>query len=665
VAEGVDVRGRIEDLREQVRYHNRRYHVEDAPEISDAEYDALFRELEALEGEHPELVTPDSPTQRVGGEPVEGFEEIRHSVPMLSLANARKVEDLREWDARVRRLLGDDETPRYVTERKIDGLAVSLRYENGRFVRGATRGNGTVGEDVTANLATVRSIPERLDDNPPEVLEPRGEVYMTLEDFEKLNRRQEEEGKPPFANPRNAAAGAIRQLDSRITARRPLKVYLYGIGEGGEGFESHSEMLDRLKDYGLRANPHKLHDSIDSVVEECLAAASERESLPYQIDGVVVKVDSREQQLALGSVARAPRWAIAFKFEPLAGRTKLLDVVVKVGRTGALTPQAVLEPVNVGGVVISRATLHNEDYIKEKGILVGDTVIVERAGDVIPQVVKPVTEERGGDEYAFEMPTRCPVCDEPVSRPEGEAVIRCVNARCPAQALEHIIHWSSKSAMDIDGLGEKLATRLFDLGFIKDVAAVYDLRAEQLIPLEGFGEKSAENLIGAIEKSKERPFSSVLYALGIRHVGAVTADLIATRFGGKDLLRGVEVEQLTDINGVGEVVARAVVAYFDLDDNRDLVQRLIERGLDFERVEGSPSEGPLAGKRIVITGTLDRPRSYYVERLEEAGGTFTSSVSKNTDYVLAGEDAGSKLQKARELGVPILDHEGFEELLSS
>jgi DNA ligase (NAD+) len=663
VAGGTDVRGRIEDLREQVRYHNRRYHVEDAAEISDAEYDALYNELETLEGEHPELVTPDSPTQRVGGEPVEGFEEVRHSVPMLSLANARKVEDLREWDARVRRLLGDDESPRYVTERKIDGLAVSLRYENGRFVRGATRGNGTVGEEVTANLSTVRSIPDPLDDGPPPVLEPRGEVYMTLEDFEKLNRRQDEEGKPHFANPRNAAAGAIRQLDSRITARRPLKVYLYGIGEGGEGFESHSAMLDRLKDYGLRANPHKLHDSIESVVEECLAAASERESLPYQIDGVVVKVDSREQQLALGSVARAPRWAIAFKFEPLAGRTKLLDVVVKVGRTGALTPQAVLEPVNVGGVVISRATLHNEDYIKEKGILVGDTVIVERAGDVIPQVVKPVTEERNGDEYAFEMPTRCPVCDEPVSRPEGEAVTRCVNARCPAQALEHIIHWSSKSAMDIDGLGEKLATRLFDLGFIKDVAEVYDLRAEQLIPLEGFGEKSAENLIGAIEKSKERPFSSVLYALGIRHVGAVTADLIATRFGGKDLLRGVEVEQLTDINGVGEVVARAVVEYFDLDDNRDLVERLMERGLDFERVEGSPSEGPLAGKRIVITGTLDRPRNYYVERLEEAGGTFTSSVSKNTDYVLAGEDAGSKLQKARELGVPVLDHEGFEELL--
>ncbi|MDQ3499238.1 MAG: NAD-dependent DNA ligase LigA, partial [Actinomycetota bacterium] len=564
---------------------------------------------------------------------------------------------------RVRRLLGEDETPRYVTERKIDGLAVSLRYENGHFARGATRGNGAVGEAVTANLGTVRSIPERLDDDPPRVLEPRGEVYMTLDDFEKLNRRQEEEGKPLFANPRNAAAGAIRQLDSRITAKRPLKIYLYGIGEGGEGFESHSGMLDGLKNYGLRANPYKLHDSIESVVEECLEAARQRESLPYQIDGVVVKVDSREQQLALGSVARAPRWALAYKFEPLAGRTRLLDIVVKVGRTGALTPQAVLEPVNVGGVVISRATLHNEDYVKEKGILVGDTVVVERAGDVIPQVVRAVPEDREGDEYAFEMPARCPVCDEPVSRPEGEAVTRCVNARCPAQALEHIIHWSSKSAMDIDGLGEKLATRLFDLGFISDVADVYDLEPGQLTPLEGFGEKSAENLIRAIEKSKERPFSLVLYALGIRHVGAVTASLIATRFGGEDLMRGVEVEQLTGIDGIGEVVARAVVEYFDLEDNRDLVGRLMERGIDFEREEGSPSEGPLSGKRVVITGTLDRPRNYYVGRLEAAGGTFTSSVSKNTDYVLAGEEAGLKLERARELGVPVLDEAGFEDLL--
>ena len=659
------MRERIEAMRERVRYHNRRYYIEDAPEISDAEYDALYKELEALEGEHPELVTPDSPTQRIGGEPLEGFEEIRHAVPMLSLANARKTEDLREWDARLRRLLGEDETPRYVTELKIDGLAVSLRYEDGRFVRGATRGNGVIGEDVTAQLRTIRSIPDRLDDAPPEVLEPRGEAYVTLAEFEKLNERLEEGGKRPFANPRNLAAGSIRQLDPKITAQRPLTILLYGVGEGGEIFESHSAMLAALKGYGLRVNPYEVHDDIDAVIEECERWTKRRESVGYQIDGVVVKVDSRDQQLALGSVAKSPRWAIAYKFEPLAGRTRLLDIIVNVGRTGALTPQAVLEPVNVGGVVISRATLHNEDYVREKGILVGDTVVIERAGDVIPQVVKAVVEDRDGREREFTMPTHCPVCGEPVSRPEGEAVTRCVNARCPAQALEHIIHWASKTAMDIDGLGEKLATRLFDLGLIKDAADVYDLEAGQLVPLEGFGEKSAQNLIRAIEKSKDQPFPRVLYSLGIRHVGAVTAGLIAGRFSGKDLLRGLEVEQLTEIDGVGEVVARAVIEYFGLEDNRELIGRLTERGLDFERDLTGPTEGPLVGKRVVITGTLERPRSYFIERLASAGGAFTSSVSKNTDYVLAGAEAGSKLEKARELGIPVLDEAGFEELLSS
>jgi DNA ligase (NAD+) len=664
VTESVDVRDRIEDLREQIRYHNRRYHIEDAPEISDAEYDALVSELESLEAEHPELVTPDSPTQRVGGEPLEGFEEVRHAVPMLSLSNARKTEDLYEWDARVRRLLGEDEEPRYVTELKIDGLAVSLRYEDGRLTRGSTRGNGTVGEDVSAQLRTIRSVPDRLGDDPPHVLEPRGEAYVPIKDFEAFNRRTEAEGKRPYANPRNFAAGSIRQLDPKITAQRPLTILLYGVGEGGDIFESHSGMLAALKSYGLRVNPYTVHDDIESVVAECERWAKERESVGYQIDGVVVKVDSRDQQLALGSVARSPRWAIAYKFEPLAGRTKLLDIVVKVGRTGALTPQAVLEPVNVGGVTISRATLHNEDYVKEKGILVGDTVIIERAGDVIPQVVKAVEEDRDGTERGFTMPTHCPVCGEPVSRPEGEAVTRCINARCPAQAMEHIIHWASKSAMDIDGFGEKLATRLFDLGFIKDAADVYKLEAEQLVPLEGFGEKSAENLIRAIQKSKERPFSRVLYALGIRHVGAVTAELIATRFSGEDLMQNATVEGLAEIKGLGEVVARAVVEYFGLEDNRDLVQRLMDTGLDFEKEEGRPTEGPLAGKRVVITGTLERPRGYYVERLEAAGGTFTSSVSKNTDYVLAGEDAGSKLERANELDVPVLDAAGFEELLA-
>jgi DNA ligase (NAD+) len=664
VVENLDIRGRIEELRELVRYHNRRYYVEDAPEISDAEYDALYKELEILENEHPELVTTDSPTQRIGGEPLEEFEQVMHAMPMLSLSNARKLEDLYEWDARVRRLLGDDEEPRYVTELKIDGLAVSLRYERGRFVRGATRGNGTIGEDVTANLRTVRSIPERLSDDYPEVLEARGEVYIPLDRFEEFNRRQEAEGKRPFANPRNLAAGSIRQLDPRITAERPLAIFCYGVGEGGERYESHSATLDALRRHGMRVNPHKVHEDIESVAEECAYWTRERASLEYQIDGVVVKVNSREQQLALGSVAKAPRWAIAYKFEPLAARTRLTDIIVNVGRTGALTPQALLQPVNVGGVTISRATLHNEDYIKEKGILIGDEVIVERAGDVIPQVVRAIPQERAGNEYPFEMPENCPVCGEPVSRPEGEAVTRCVNARCPAQALEHIIHWASKAAMDIEGLGEKVATKLFDLSLIRDAADIYELRAEQLELLEGFGEKSAENLVRAIERSKEQSFSRVLFALGIRHVGSVTAGLIAGRFGGEDLLRGVSVEQLTEIEGIGEVVARAVVDYFALEDNRSLVVRLMRAGLDLERTTGASQEGPLAGRRVVITGTLSRPRSYFVERLEEAGGTFTSSVSNNTDYVLAGEEAGSKLERANSLGVPVLDETAFEELLS-
>ncbi|MGF1470155.1 MAG: NAD-dependent DNA ligase LigA [Rubrobacteraceae bacterium] len=661
-----DVRGRIERLREALRHHNRRYYVDDEPEISDAEYDALYDELESLEEAYPGLVTPDSPTRRVGGEPLEEFEEVEHSVPMLSLANARKIEDLREWDARVRRLLGGDEEPqlRYVTELKIDGLAVSLRYENGRFVRGATRGNGTVGEDVTQNLRTIRAIPERLDKNPPEVLEPRGEVYVGLEEFERLNARREAAGERAFANPRNLAAGSIRQLDSRVTAQRPLTLFLYGVGEGYPNYGSHSGALAALKSYGLRVNPYEVHDDIESVVEECGRWAAKREAVGYQVDGVVVKVDSRTQQEALGSVQKAPRWAIAYKFEPLAGRTKLEGIWVNVGRTGALTPQATLEPVTVGGVTISRATLHNEDYVKEKGILVGDTVVVERAGDVIPQVVRPIPEARTGAESAFEMPTECPVCGEPVSRPEGEAVTRCINTRCPAQALEHIIHWASKSAMDVDGLGEKLAARLFDLGLIKDVAEVYELEAGQLVPLEGFGEKSAENLIRAITKSKEQPFPRVLYALGIRHVGVVTAGLIAERFSGEDLLESVSVEALAEIDGIGEVVARAVVEYFTLEDNRDLVRRLMKLGLNFGSVGPGPAGGPLAGKRVVVTGTLGQPRSYFVERIEAAGGTFTSSVSKNTDYVLAGEEAGSKLEKARELGVPVLGEEDFEGLVT-
>jgi DNA ligase (NAD+) len=666
MGEKMDVREKLEDLRERVRYHGRKYYIEDDPEISDAEYDALYKELEAMEEEHPDLVTPDSPTQRVGGEPLEGFEEVRHAVPMLSLSNARSDADLIEWDKRVRRLLGEEESEnlRYVTELKIDGLAVSLRYENGKFVRGATRGNGTTGEDVTENLRTIRSIPASLDDSPPPVLEPRGEVYMTLPRFEEFNKKREADGEKTYANPRNLAAGSIRQLDPKMTASRPLTIFLYGVGEGYDAFESHSESLAALKKLGLRVNPYEVHDSIESVVEVCERWAEKRESVDYQVDGVVVKVDSRRQQEMLGSVQKAPRWAIAYKFEPLAGRTKLEDIIVNVGRTGAVTPQAVLAPVNVGGVTISKATLHNEDYIKERGVLIGDTVVIERAGDVIPQVVRPIPEERDGTEREYRMPSECPVCGESLVRPEGEAVLRCVNARCPAQALEHIIHFVSKSAMDIDGLGEKLARKLFDLGLIKDVSGIYELEAEELTPLEGFAEKSADNLIRAIEASKKQPFDRVLFALGIRHVGSVTARLIAEKFSGDDLLRGVSVEDIAGIHGIGEVVAKAVAEYFALEDNRKLVEKLMSLGLDFGSIEAGSSEGPLSEKKFVITGTLSESRSVYAGRIEEAGGSVTSSVSKNTDYVLAGEDAGSKLDKANSLGVAVLDEAAFEELFS-
>jgi DNA ligase (NAD+) len=422
--------------------------------------------------------------------------------------------------------------------------------------------------------------------------------------------------------------------------------------------------LEVLRAYGLRSNPYRLHDSIESVVEECSARAEERESVGYQVDGVVVKVDSRRQQQMLGTVAKAPRWAIAYKFEPLAGRTKLTNIVINVGRTGALTPQALLKPVNIGGVTISRATLHNEDYVEERRILIGDTVIVERAGDVIPQVIRPVEEGRTGEEKKFVMPSYCPDCGEPVSRPEGEAITRCVNSRCPAIALEHVFHFVSKSAMDVEGLGEKLATKFFELGLIRDAADLYQLRAEQIEPLEGFGRKSTDNLINAIEESRQRPFPRVLYALGIRHVGAVTAELIAERFSGKDLLRGVGVEELTQIDGIGEVVARSVVEHFSREQNRELVERLMAAGLNFGTVESKPSEGPLSGKRFVITGAMSKPRSHFAERIEAAGGQVTSSVSSNTDYVLAGENPGSKLGRAESLGVPIIGEQEFEELLS-
>jgi DNA ligase (NAD+) len=634
--------------------------VEDAPEISDAEYDALYAELEALEGEHPELVTPDSPTQRVGGEPVEGFESVRHSVPMLSLANARKIEDLREWDARVRRLLGEDESPRYVTERKIDGLAVSLRYENGRFVRGATRGNGTVGEDVTANLATVRSIPERLGDDPPEVLEPRGEVYMTLDDFEGLNHRQEEEGKPPFANPRNAAAGAIRQLDSRITARRPLKVYLYGLGEGGGGFESHSEMLDALKGYGLRANPHKLHESIESVIEECEKAGRERESLPYQIDGVVVKVDQIALQEELGATSKAPRWAIAYKFPPEERTTLLRDIFVHTGRTGVVTPFAQLETVFVGGVNVTTATLHNEDEVKRKDVRPGDTVIVRRAGDVIPEVVGPVVSRRPKNARPWRFPKKCPSCETKLVR-EG-AYWRCPNKRaCPSQNIEWLFAFASRGAMDIEGLGYKTGMLLLDMGWVKDPADIYSITHDQLAQLPGFKEKKIQNLLTGIEASKDRPLWRLLVALNIPHVGSHTAQVLAEAFGSIDRLLEASVEELEAVEEIGPIVARAVHDWFQDRDNVRLLEKLRRAGIRMaDEPRKKKEDGPLSGATIVLTGGLEAmSREEATKAAQDAGARVASSVSKKTDFVVAGTDPGTKYDKAVQLGVEIIEEGEF------
>ena len=661
-----EARHRWSDLVERINAARFAYYLRDAPVMSDAEYDGLERQLRALEEEHPGLRTPDSPTQTVGGSFSTEFRPVDHRQRMLSLDNAFSAEELELWHQRVVKEVGEGAA--LLCEPKIDGLAVNLLYEGGRLVLAATRGDGRTGEDVTLNVRTLDDVPDRLaGDDVPALLEVRGEVFFEVGAFEDLNAGLVAAGRAPFANPRNAAAGSLRQKDPRITAARPLRAIVHGIG-AREGFEpaSQSAAYEAMAAWGLPVSARtRVVSDLAGVLEYVRSYGEHRHDVEHEIDGVVVKVDELALQRRLGATSRAPRWAIAYKYPPEEVTTKLLDIRVNVGRTGRVTPFAFMEPVLVSGSTVKLATLHNGDEVRRKGVLIGDTVVVRKAGDVIPEVVGPLVDLRDGSEREFTMPTHCPVCGEPVSRPEGEAVTRCVNARCPAQALEHIIHWASKTAMDIDGLGEKLATRLFDLGLIKDAADVYDLKADQLVPLEGFGEKSAQNLIRAIEKSKDQPFPRVLYALGIRHVGAVTAGLIACRFSGSDLMRGVEVERLTEIAGVGGVVARAVVEYFGLEDNRDLVRRLMQRGLDFERDSTDPTEGPLLGKRVVITGTLQRPRSYFVERLEAAGGTFTSSVSKNTDYVLAGEEAGSKLDKAKELGVPVLDEAGFEELLSS
>jgi DNA ligase (NAD+) len=667
---------RVQELREQLEHHNHRYYVLDDPEISDAEYDALIGELRELETRHPELLTPDSPTQRVGGRPLDKFEHVRHLQPMLSLANARNEEELEAWVQRTDRRLQKegvaDAAIRYVTEPKVDGLAISLLYRDGVLERGATRGDGEIGEDVTQNLRTIKAIPLRVDDAPP-LLEVRGEAYMPRSAFARLNEQRAEAGEPTFANPRNSAAGTIRQLDPKLAAARPLSMWSYGVGavEGVE-FTSQWEVLQWLREHGFRVNPQiELHDDVPSVVKACVAWEDRRDALDYETDGVVVKVDDLELQRRLGVVGREPRGAIAWKFAPMTATTTLNGVMWNVGRTGHMVPFASLEPVQVSGVTVKLATLHNEEDLRRKDVREGDEVIVMRAGDVIPQVVSPTpAAQRAANRSAPPVPpARCPSCDTPTIKPEGGVWTICPNrAGCPGQVFQAVKHFVSKGAMDIDGLGEENARRFLADGLISDVAEIYDLDEERLTTLEGFGAVSARNLVESVERSKRVPFGRVLYALGIPGIGYVNARNLTGRFRTIDALLDATPEQVEETPGIGPVLAETIVETLSEERTRELISRLRAHGLQMEESGPAPgSEGPLAGKTFVITGTLPGlSREKATEAIEEAGGKVTGSVSKNTEYLVAGEDpGGSKYTKAQQLGTEVIDEERLRALLGS
>jgi DNA ligase (NAD+) len=668
---------RAEELRRELADHNRRYYVLDDPSIDDDEYDALLDELRTIEADHPHLRTPDSPTQRVGAPPLDRFEQIEHAESMLSLANARNEEELRGWETRIRNHLKrlDISTAEfsYTSEPKIDGLAISLTYENGLLVRGATRGDGRVGEDVTQNLRTIGAIPLGIDDAPP-LVEVRGEVYLPIADFKALNERRAEAGEPAFANPRNSAAGSIRQLDPALAAARPLSIWTYGIGAvRGLDLATHSEEIEWLRERGFKVNPDTGHHTdIESVVERCRWWEERRDQLDYEIDGVVVKVDERALWRELGVVGREPRWAIAWKFAPTTATTKLLDIVWNVGRTGHLVPFAMLEPVHVGGVTVSTATLHNEEDLARKDVRPGDEVVVMRAGDVIPQVVAPLIQrqEKGKRRGAKpKPPARCPACDTPTVKPEDSVFTICPNrAGCPGQSFQHVKHFVSKGAMDIDGLGEKQALRFLQEELIADVADIYELSEEQLAGLDGFGDISARNLLAAIDASRSRPFKRVLYALGLPGVGYVTAEALADHFGSIDALHTADPEQIEEVEGVGPIMAVQIAESLADDRTWELVEKLKSKGL---RLEQDPSErrttgGPLEGKTLVLTGTLpELTREEAGALIKAAGGKVVNSVSKKTDYVVAGENPGSKLAKAEKYETEVLDEAGLLGLLGS
>ncbi len=666
------VEERVRELREQIEHHNYRYYVLDDPEVSDAAYDRLFDELKRLEAEHPELATPDSPTQRIGAAPSERFAKVRHLQTMGSLEKVTARADVFKWAEDLRRRLDSDEPVAFVTEPKIDGSAISLVYEEGRFLRGSTRGDGEEGEDVTRNLRTIRSIPLTMrlgrGEQPPRLLEVRGEIFLPLEGFRRLNEQLVAAGKKPSPNPRNAAAGSLRQLDPRITSSRPLAIWVYGVGAAeGIDFETHWQALTWLREHGFRTNPGaERHESIDSVLEACEEWERRRATLDYEIDGLVIKVDSFAQQGLLGALHQRPRWARAFKWAPTTAPTKLNRIRIRVGRTGALNPWAELEPVEVGGVTISTATLHNEDDIRRKDIRESDVVIVQRAGDVIPQIVGPAPEAVGrrGRAEPFSMPSECPLCGTPIVRPEGEAMHRCPNRACPSRGLETLIHWV-QAAMDIEGVGEQFVRKLWTEGLLRSMPDLYRLPAEQLLELEGYGEILARRAVEAIEQSKRQPFFRVLFGLNIPYVGYVTAQALATHFGSMEKLAAATQEDIQAIEGIGPIVAEAVAEWFSDDENKRLVTELAAAGLRMELSEEErPVEGPLTDRTYVVTGTLENySRTQVQAALQERGAKVTDSVSSKTTAVIAGENPGSKLEKARRLGVPILDEKGLEELL--
>lgn len=661
-----EVKKQIEELRKKINYHNYRYYVLDTPLVSDFEYDKLMQKLLKLEDKYPQFVTSSSPTQRVGAPPRKEFGTLTHTIPMLSLSNAFASEDLISFDGRIKKMLGGEKV-RYVVELKIDGLAVSLSYERGIFVRGATRGDGYRGEDITLNLKTVKAIPLHLlfKGGFPSLLEVRGEIFMKRGDFKRLNLERERKGEALFANPRNAAAGSVRQLDSRITAFRPLDIFVYGVGESsGITFSTHQEVLEYLKGVGLKTNPHtSLCEDIQEVIDFCQDWVKKKEELPYEVDGIVVKVNSLTEQKKLGEVSRSPRWATAFKFPAAQTTTKILDIIVQVGRTGALTPVAIMKPVRLAGSTVSRATLHNEDEIKKKGVRIGDLVVIQKAGEVIPEVVRVIKEKRDSKEREFVMPKVCPVCGADTFRPEGEKVYRCTGVACPAQLKENIRHFASRNALDIEGLGPAIIDQLVDKKLVLNPADLYFLGAKDLLTLERMGEKLAGNILKSIERSKGTGLSRLIYGLGIRHVGEHLAGVLSRHYKSMDRLKLAKYEELEAIPEVGPKIAESICMFFKQKENLKVLEKLKEAGMNLK--EDLPKgKTPLKGKQFVFTGTLSSfTRLEAGEIVKKLGGRLASTVSKNIDYLVVGEDPGSKYEKAKALGVNILSEEEFKKII--